>query len=367
MFYYLDSIFYQNMPLNISCIGSINFDNYSLKKNIQNIKQNSESKSKLNSEFNSMLNVEPNLKLNNSGHEMKFIGGSASNTCYFLQSLIRKSRIKFAHPYLVGVVGKDKMGEVLYSNLKARGFNLNYIKKWKGTSGNTTITLDSNGERIITREDSVTKYLMHLVSFQNTKFIINDSFVHVKANHLVIREILNTKNTIFSADISGFLDYSWELDTYLNKKPELSIKILFGNEIEFITLHSEIFKEKNAIDIRKMENEEKARVIREILPRFRATSAYLKMGKKGALYISKNSWIYCPVINVDIVDTTGAGDAFNAGIIFGILNNRSQENVLKLGCVLGTLNCTTLGAQSWVIDIDKLNNKVNSLKILKSD
>jgi fructokinase len=53
-----------------------------------------------------------------------------------------------------------------------------------------------------------------------------------------------------------------------------------------------------------------------------------------------------PAFEVDVVDTTGAGDAFTAGCIWGLLEHADDREVLKRGNLLGGLACTALGARA---------------------
>jgi sugar/nucleoside kinase (ribokinase family) len=46
---------------------------------------------------------------------------------------------------------------------------------------------------------------------------------------------------------------------------------------------------------------------------------------------------------VNVVDTTGAGDSFDAGFIYGYLTERSLSQSLRLACVCGSLSTRAAG------------------------
>ena len=65
----------------------------------------------------------------------------------------------------------------------------------------------------------------------------------------------------------------------------------------------------------------------------------IKLGARGALGVRGGEQIRAPSIPVSVADTVGAGDSFDAGFLYGLLNGWSLERSLQLGCVCGAL-CT---------------------------
>jgi len=79
------------------------------------------------------------------------------------------------------------------------------------------------------------------------------------------------------------------------------------------------------------------------------------MGSEGCYYKTANYEGQIPCIDVNVVDTTGAGDAFNAGFISGLyqhqkraneLNKDELEGILRRATVIGSLTTTKKGAVS---------------------
>lgn len=69
----------------------------------------------------------------------------------------------------------------------------------------------------------------------------------------------------------------------------------------------------------------------------------IKLGKDGALGISESQKIQMESIPVNVVDTVGAGDSFDAGFIYGYLNGWQLEKSLRLGVVCGALSTQKAG------------------------
>ena len=80
-----------------------------------------------------------------------------------------------------------------------------------------------------------------------------------------------------------------------------------------------------------------------------AENVIVKLGKEGCLLVNRAGTHYFNGIAVDeVMDTTGAGDAFAAGIMSGLVHGLSIEEACKLGNQAGARIVTQLGAvQAW--------------------
>jgi sulfofructose kinase len=76
-----------------------------------------------------------------------------------------------------------------------------------------------------------------------------------------------------------------------------------------------------------------------------ARLAVVTCGFEGALARSGEQMLSSPSLDVEVRDTTGAGDAFRAGFIWGLLQGFGAERVLRVANVVAGMACTRLGAQ----------------------
>jgi sugar/nucleoside kinase (ribokinase family) len=68
-------------------------------------------------------------------------------------------------------------------------------------------------------------------------------------------------------------------------------------------------------------------------------------GKEGATWVDRTGRWSVPAPAVDVLDATGAGDAFDAGVLVAWLGGADQEAALKAGCAAGTAAVGRIGAR----------------------
>jgi sugar/nucleoside kinase (ribokinase family) len=69
----------------------------------------------------------------------------------------------------------------------------------------------------------------------------------------------------------------------------------------------------------------------------------IKLGPDGALACKQNKITYAKSVEINVVDTVGAGDSFDAGFMVGYLNKWPLERSLRLACVCGALSTERAG------------------------
>lgn len=75
----------------------------------------------------------------------------------------------------------------------------------------------------------------------------------------------------------------------------------------------------------------------------RVPSVAIKLGAEGAVARRGSEWARAAALPVPVVDTTGAGDSFDAGFVYGFLKGWSLEGSLRLACACGSLSTRAAG------------------------
>jgi sugar/nucleoside kinase (ribokinase family) len=79
------------------------------------------------------------------------------------------------------------------------------------------------------------------------------------------------------------------------------------------------------------------------------------LGANGVLGYFQNQYIYVPAFSIQAVDTTGAGDAFHGGFIYGLLAGFSVEETLRFAHAVAALKCQKIGARTGLPTLDEVN------------
>lgn len=90
--------------------------------------------------------------------------------------------------------------------------------------------------------------------------------------------------------------------------------------------------------------------------------AVIKLGNKGSLAVVSGRYYEAAPFRVHTVDTTGAGDSFNAGFIYGFLKGLDPQECLEYGNGCGALNVTALGGNTGFPDTETLHQFIKSQK-----
>src|SRR6266511_5133480 len=86
-------------------------------------------------------------------------------------------------------------------------------------------------------------------------------------------------------------------------------------------------------------------------------------GEDGVTLYCEGAFIASPAFEVPggCRDTTGAGDAFHGGFIYGMLGGEDLETCMKLGNAVAALKCRSLGSRAALPTADELKEFLDNL------
>jgi sulfofructose kinase len=102
--------------------------------------------------------------------------------------------------------------------------------------------------------------------------------------------------------------------------------------------------------------------LRQSLPavrnRYHCRLTAATLGHEGVLAWDGRKFHYAPAFRVQTVDTTGAGDIFHAGFIYGLLQGWPLPRQLDFACAAAALNCTAAGARGGIQSVEKVETLI---------
>ncbi len=250
-------------------------------------------------------------------------GGSAANTIHGLAKLGIKTGF-------IGKVGNDKMGDFFKADLEQS--NISPLLLQSQTPSGQAIALVSHDS-----ERTFATYLGAAVELSGDDIFpdaFNDyNYFHIEGylvqNHQLIEKALKTakdKGLKISLDLASYNVVEDNLE-FLKRVVAEYVDIVFANEEEAKAFTG---KEPEGA-LNDLAN------ICEI--------AVVKIGKAGSLIKTGGKSYKAGIINVKSIDTTGAGDLYAAGFLYGLINGKTMETCGKLGSLLSGKVIENLGAK----------------------
>jgi sulfofructose kinase len=91
--------------------------------------------------------------------------------------------------------------------------------------------------------------------------------------------------------------------------------------------------------------------LRTAKKRFGCALTAATLGEEGVLAWDGRRFYWSAAYRVPVVDTTGAGDIFHAGFIYGLLQDWELDRQLDFACAAAALNCTCSGARGGISSV----------------
>ena len=100
--------------------------------------------------------------------------------------------------------------------------------------------------------------------------------------------------------------------------------------------------------------------LRALQTRYGCRLTAATLGHEGVIAWDGSQFHYAAAFRVDSVDTTGAGDIFHAGFIYGLLQDWPLARQLDFACAAAALNCKAIGARGGIQTVEAIENLVST-------
>ena len=241
-----------------------------------------------------------------------------------------------------GKIGNDSFGELVLKSLKTKNVNTDFIISSSKDKTGVTIVLNYDEDRAMVThpgametfpEEDVTDEMLQ----QAGHLHVSSVFLQKELKKDIVNLFMRAKKLglTTSLDIQWDPDEKWDLnfnellplvDVFLPNKQELEAVTGFENTDDAVQ------SLKNSANI-----------------------IAVKLGNQGSTGYSSGKVINVrPFLNSQVVDAIGAGDSFNAGFISQFIKNKSLEECLKFGNLMGAINTTANGGTGAFKDFETI-------------
>lgn len=228
-------------------------------------------------------------------------------------------------------VGADWAGERALARLQNLGVDTRFVQRDSGApTGVVLLHVDAQGEKQSLAVPGANRY-----------FTVNDLPQEALKNTpvLVITMGVPPEVALEAARLAHMSGASVILDP-------APARLVNDDLLRFITLIKPNAFETEVLTGIDPQDQARARRAALRLRERGAAAAAIQVESRGMLLAWDSGEAWLPHLPVDVVDTTGAGDAFAAGLAAGLLEGRDWAGAGRLASGLAALACRALGAQS---------------------
>ena len=232
----------------------------------------------------------------------------------------------------ISKIGKDSYGELALNTLKKNNINIeNIIQDEKLQTGVAGILVDKNSGKNAINVIVGAPSSLKVSEIEKQINLIKSSKIFLTQLE-VPKDV--TLHCLKTAKENGCI-------TILNPAPASEITKEFFSKIDYFTPNETEAEFYTGI---KITNEKEAKQAAEKLLNLGIKKAIITLGEKGLFYTDGKEEIYLKASSVKAIDTTGAGDAFNGGLAFGLSKDKPINECLELANKVAGISTTKLGA-----------------------
>jgi ribokinase len=262
-----------------------------------------------------------------------------------------------AQAFFAGVIGEDALGAMALDLYVREGVDTTYLKKAGGLStGVGFIILNEAGENGIILDMAANRLM-------DAAFV--DELETQIARSAVVMSVLEIP--VEAAARAMALGRKHGVPTILNPAPAAFLGVEVLKNVDYLT--------PNETELRILLglSPDDPRPTRELALRLRERGVgclIVTLGARGALIVTAAEVRSVPGVPVPVVDTTGAGDAFNAGLALALAEGKPLPEAVRFAVCAGALACTRLGvipAMGSRKDVDQLYAASSADRQIPSD
>ncbi|MFC4354240.1 ribokinase [Chryseomicrobium palamuruense] len=230
----------------------------------------------------------------------------------------------------IGNVGEDAFGDQAVENLAKKGVTTDHIGR-TGATGQAIIQLSQTGDNAI-------------VLFQGANFHVTPEQIEKQSEALTSTDalLLQLEIPVNAVERAAEIAAQAGKVVVLNPAParELSSALL-----QYVTILTPNETELHQLTGIEPVDDAELRRACDLLRQHGVQTVVVTLGARGAYYVSDEGAGWVDAIKAEVVDTTGAGDAFNGALAVAISRGETLRDAIQFANRVASFVVTQLGAQ----------------------
>ncbi|OGD65971.1 hypothetical protein A3F08_00635 [Candidatus Berkelbacteria bacterium RIFCSPHIGHO2_12_FULL_36_9] len=265
------------------------------------------------------------------------IGGSACNVAVGLKRFGLNTAV-------ISPLGGDEDADIIKSRLEVEGVDIKFLKTFSKNQTNNSVIL-------VYGEDRTVFVYRGLKDYSLLKIPKN-----LKTKWLYLGPVANT----FEPNYKKLISLASEKNVNMAINPghrqiiegrEALTKLLYVSKVL-------ILNKEEAIDLTKMPHMSSIKELLKRLKSFGPEIVIITDGSEGAYLTDGENFSGIKSLEVDVVDSTGAGDAFSSGFLAGYINRNDFMTSMKWGILNSTEVLKSYGAQTKLFTLEEIEQRL---------
>ena len=244
-------------------------------------------------------------------------------------------------------LGEDYFGDVAYKNLVDEGINVDFVKRVPDVT---------TGAALIMVDDSIGENMIVAASGSNAELLCTD--VDKAKDQICSSDyvLLQLEIPLETVEYTANMACDNNVGVILNPAPGRPLPDELLSKVDVLTPNETEAAIITGQAVTDMESAEKAG---RILLERGCKNGVITLGSGGALCVNSSGVHHVPAFQVEAIDTTGAGDAFNGALTVGLAEGMPLVDAVRFANAAGAICVTRLGTSPAMprrTEVEKLLN-----------
>ncbi len=240
-----------------------------------------------------------------------------------------------AEVVMIGRVGDDTFGKDILENFKANGVNTSNVKPVTHSESGTAHIILAEGDNSIVVVEAANREVTPAYVDEAAEAIRN-------ADIVLIQQEIPEETVIHVSQLCAH----YKTPLLLNPAPARAVPQEVIDNASYITPN----EHEAGILFKGMKPAEALRQ--------HPNKLFITEGSKGVRYFDGNEEVLVPTYKVEAVDTTGAGDTFNAAFAVALAEGKSIQDSVRFANRAASLSVTKFGAQGGMPTKDEVEESL---------